>query len=79
MPEIREVETVYDRQGNVVETVMGEISDEQLHQEALAQEFNDGHIAALAAVNNWSQVTTKQKDTLLKQLVRYALWKEGYL
>ena len=87
MPEKRVVRTVYGVGGydltkpnnNIIEEITAEISDEELYQEQLAQEFNDIHIQAILALNNWSSLTTRQKDTILKNLVKWALWKDGWL
>lgn len=49
------------------------------YQKQLAAEFNDIHVAAIKALKNWDSLTATQKDTLLKQLVKWALWKDGWL
>ena len=79
MPENRVVEQVYDGQGNLIETITAEISDEQLYQEQLTLEFNDVHEKAILALKNWNSLTLAQKDTILKNLVKWALWKDGWL
>ena len=67
MPETRYIEE-YDGKGNLVNKIPYEISDEQLERE-----FNDVHTQAILALNNWSSLTAKQKDTILKNLVKWAL------
>lgn len=54
-------------------------ADEQLHQEALAAEFNDKMHKALLAYNNWDSLTLPQKDTVLKNIVGYLLYQAGLL
>lgn len=54
-------------------------TDEQLYQEQLTQEFNDKHTTAIQALNNWDSLTVSQKDTLLKNILKWALWKDGRL
>jgi hypothetical protein len=78
MPVTRYIEE-YDNQGNVINRVPYQVSDEQLYQEQLEHEFNEVHTAAIAAYKNWDSLTLAQKDTILKNLVKYALWKEGRL
>lgn len=87
MPETRVVETVYGLGGyeptkpnnNIVEQKTAEVSDEQLYQEYLPKEFNEVHEKAILALKNWASLTAAQKDTLLKGLVKWALWKDGWL
>ena len=52
---------------------------EQLYQEQLATEFNEVHEQAILAYKNWGSLTLTQKDTILKNLVKWALWKDGWL
>ncbi len=54
-------------------------TDEDLYQEELKQEFNDIHTQAINAYKNWDSLTLAQKDTILKNLLKYALWREGRL
>lgn len=54
-------------------------TDEELYQQELIEEFNDIHFQALQALKNWSSLTLPQKDTVLKNLLKWALWKEGFL
>ena len=87
MPETRVVETVYGIGGydpskpnnNIVEQKLAVISDEQFYQEQLAEEMNAVHEQAIAAYKNWGSLTLAQKDAILKNLVRWALWKDGWL
>lgn len=69
----------FDIDGNELEPTHIPISDEELYQEQLTQEFNDIHEKAILALNNWGSLTLAQKDAILKNLLRYALWKEGWL
>ncbi len=55
------------------------ISDEQLYQEQLAEEMNSVHDQAILAYKNWGSLTLAQKDDVLKALVKWALWKDGWL
>lgn len=48
-------------------------------QEAQDQSFNDIHVAALNALANWGSLSLAQKDTILKNLLRWALWKDRRL
>ena len=87
MPETRVVEVVYGLGGydptkpnnNIIEEITKEIPDEELYQEQLAAEFNDVHDKAILAYKNWGSLTLAQKDTILKNLVKWALWKDGWL
>lgn len=87
MSETRVIETTYGEGGydpskpsnNVAEQITAVISDEQLYQEQLAAEFNDAHEQAILALKNWSSLTVAQKDAILKNLVKWALWKDGWL
>jgi hypothetical protein len=54
-------------------------TDEELYQGQLAQEFNDIHEKAILALQNWGSLTLAQKDTILKNLLKWALWKDGWL
>jgi len=78
MPETRYIRH-FDKDGNELEPTPYEVSDEQLYQEQLAKKFNDMHTQAIAALKNWSSLTLAQKDTILKNLVKWALWKDGWL
>lgn len=77
MPGTRYVDEFTD--GVLVNRVPYEVSDEELYQEALAQEFNDVHEVAIQALQNWGSLTMAQKDTVLKHLVKWALWKDDRL
>jgi hypothetical protein len=35
--------------------------------------------AGLTALNNWGSLTAAQKDIVLKNILKYILWKEGLL
>ena len=52
---------------------------EELYQEQLAGEFNAVHEQAILALKNWGSLTLAQKDTILKNLIKWALWKDGWL
>ena len=77
MAEIRYVE-VYAN-GVKVKEVPYVVSDEVVVQENQAKEFNEIHLAAKQALANWDRLTLAQKDTILKNLLRWALWKDGWL
>ena len=77
MAEIRYVE-VYAN-GVKVKEVPYVVSDEVVAQENQAKEFNEIHLAAKQALANWDRLTLAQKDTILKNLLRWALWKDGWL
>ncbi len=78
MPEIKFIHA-YDTQGNLIEKIPYEVSDEQLYQEQLAEEFNSTHELLIASLKNWDNLKPKGKDDLLKHLVKRALWKDGWL
>ena len=82
MPETRyqTIET-YDSEGNVINTeqIPYEVSNEELYQEQLNAEFNDIHEKAILALKNWGSLSLAQKDTILKNLTKWALWKDGWL
>lgn len=69
----------YDRQGNVINQIPYEVSDEELYQEELETQFNEVHETAILALKNWDTLTLAQKDTILKNLLKWALWKDGRL
>lgn len=52
---------------------------DELYQEALRAEFNDIHELAVLALANWDSLNLSQKDTILKHLLKWVLWKEGWL
>lgn len=54
-------------------------ADEQAYQEQLAAEFNAAHDQAIQAYKNWPNLTLAQKDAVLKNLVKWALWRDGWL
>ena len=56
-----------------------EVSDEQLYQEQLAREFNDAHQKAILALKNWDDLDDDQKDIIFKHLLKWSLWKDGWL
>mgnify|MGYP001579038474 CR=1 FL=1 len=78
MPETR-YNQVFDSQGNPIESIPFEVSDEQLYQEQLAKEMNAAHEQAILAFKNWGSLTLVQKDTILKNMVKWALCKDGWL
>lgn len=55
------------------------LTPEQLYQEQLVAEFNAAHEQAILAYKNWGSLTLAQKDAILKGLVKWALWKDGWL
>ena len=77
MAEKRYVE-VY-RDGVKVTEIPYGVSDEVVAQEMQAKEFNEIHTAAKQALANWDRLTLAQKDAILKNLLRWALWKDGWL
>ena len=77
MPETRYIRH-FDKDGNELKPTPYEVSDEQLYQEQLAEDFNNVHTQAILALKKWSSLTLAQKDTILKNLVKWALWK-GWL
>jgi len=78
MPELRPI-NVYDHGVLVGVDGYEQVSDEQLRQEEINRQMNDAHTAARAALANWANLTLAQKDSILKNLVRWALWKDGFL
>jgi len=77
MPETRYIEE-YEN-GELINRIPYEVSDEELYQEQLAEEFNAVHEQAILALKNWGSLTLAQKDTILKNLIKWALWKDGWL
>ncbi|KKM85337.1 hypothetical protein LCGC14_1290040 [marine sediment metagenome] len=71
--------TTFDGQGNVVELQEWPYTPEEELEADQAQEFNDYHIVILAALQNWATLPGVQKDVLLRNLLRWALWKDGRL
>lgn len=69
----------YDGDGNVVELVEIPYTPEEELEADQAEEFNDIHVAAVNALQNWAALTMPQKDVILKNVVRWALWKDGRL
>ena len=53
--------------------------NEQVYQEQLAEEMNSAHAKAGLAYKNWANLTLAQKDAVFKNLVKWALWKDGWL
>jgi len=54
-------------------------TDEQLYLEQLVEEMNAAHDQAILALKNWDNLIPKQKDAVLKSLVKWALWKDEWL
>ena len=87
MPETRIIEVTYGLGGydptkplnNVIDTKTRVVSDEELYQEQLAASMNSSHEQAILAYKNWGSLTLAQKDAVLKSLVKWALWKDGWL
>lgn len=69
----------YDSQGTLLEVLEEPYTPEEERVEDQAQEFNDIHAIALQALSNWSALSNPQKDIILKNLLRWALWKDGRL
>ena len=59
--------------------VPGQLTPAELYQEQLAVDMNEIHDKAILALKNWDSLTLDQKDTVLKGLVKWALWKDGRL
>lgn len=78
MAEIRSVK-VYQDGVFIGEEDYYEVSDEELHQEALAAEFNDKTHQGLLDYNDWDSLKPAKKDTVLKNLLGFILYKEGML
>lgn len=78
MPQTRYID-VYDSQGKLIAQEPYTVPDSDLVQEALRQHFNDIHVTALAWYTDWDSVTLQQKDRIIKELLGYVLWKEGWL
>lgn len=69
----------FDIDGNELEPTYIKISDEELYQEQLATEMNDVHEKAILALKHWGSLTLAQKDTILKNLLKWTLWKDDWL
>lgn len=54
-------------------------TEEQLYQEQIDHEMNEIHDTAILALKNWSSLTAKKKDAILKGLVKWALYKDERL
>ncbi len=65
--------------GVLVATATHELTPEERYQRELAEEMNSVHEQALAAYKNWGTLTLAKKDAILKGLVKWALWKDGWL
>ena len=73
MPITKVVENVTDGQGNIIEQVMAEISDEQLYQEQIDRDSNDGIHAIRVAYDNWDNLTSNEQKAMVKQLLACVL------
>lgn len=58
-----------------ISSVVAAVSPDALQR----QEFNDLHEAALNLLASWGTLTLAQKDTVLRNLLRWALYTEGRL
>lgn len=56
-----------------------EWADEQVYQQQLAVDMNEIHDTAILAYKNWDSLTPAQKDTILKNVIKWALWKDRRL
>ena len=78
MSQIRYWEEYEQGTGRLLRRVPYEVSDAQFQAEAdevaTRSDLLDRGRQALA---NWASLTAAQKDTVLKALLRYVLWKEG--
>lgn len=77
MPETRYIREYQN--GVLVNQIPYEVSDEELYQEQLTDEFNVAHETAILALKNWDSLTTAQKSNILKGLLKWCLWHRGYL
>lgn len=69
MPETRYVEE-YDNEGNVINRIPYEVSDEQLHLENLEKENNEAHMLLLQAYRNFDTLTAAQVKQVVRALLR---------
>ena len=60
----------YDRQGNVINRIPYEVSDEQLYFEGLEKEENDAHAPLLQAYRHFDTLTAAQVKQVVKALLR---------
>jgi hypothetical protein len=66
--------------GAIVEAhVPGQLTDEELYQAQLKVDMNEIHDTAILALVNWDSLTLAQKDIVLKNILKWALWKDGRL
>lgn len=72
MPEIGYHET-FDKDGNVIESIPFEVSDDELLMRELEKEANDYHNKALQAFKNWDKLTTQEKSKIVKFLLGFYL------
>ena len=63
----------------IVDAHVPGLTPEEIHQQELDQEANDKSHAGLTAFNNWSSLTSNQKDAVLKNVLWHILYKEGLL
>ena len=73
----------YDGQGNVINRIPYEVSDEELLQEQLAEKFNSGHEDLVRLIKNWPTMNKAQKaeasDRFVPYCAEWMLWKDGRL
>lgn len=62
-----------DVDGNEIERIPYEVSDEQLLLESLEKEANARHTEIMDWLNRWGQLNDNQKDDLLKFLAGFYL------
>ncbi len=70
MPETRYIEE-FDSQGNVINRIPYEVSDEQLLLERLEKECNEFHKIALDNIVDFDKLKPKEKDELLLMLAKF--------
>jgi len=56
-----------------------EVSDEELHQEELDHQGNDGSHELLDWYNNWDILNPKQKEEAMKRAIWFVLCDKGLL
>jgi hypothetical protein len=75
MTETRYIEE-YDGQGNVLNRIPYTVDDITLKVEALAHAGNEQHLELVRAYKNWATLTTAQKETVLKAMLRFYILHE---
>lgn len=70
--------TATDAEWSVISMPPDKIAQYRL-QAQYEHEFNEKHVQALEALKHWTALTPAQKDTILKNILEFILFKEGYL